>query len=531
MVCRKALGAWMLTAVVAWSCGSEPNDTAENSTAAGSSTDAPGGGTSAADATATNGVGTSAPGNATSGAGSDGSPTASTPTTGTAAPNDTSGAPTTSNTTPTGTPGASSDTPGDDVTPPNTDDGDATDDGSGSAGETPADSDPDVDAPADDGTVPGVMDGPEVTPVEGETTAIPAADLLARAGLGWNLGNSLDAPEGETSWGNPEVSETLIAAVADAGFELIRIPVSWSLYMGPAPDFTIDPAWLDRVEEVVGFVTSRGLLAVINLHHDGADGYDGVEWISLNDSSGAITAEHDAAVDAQFTRVWEQLSARFEAHGDLLLFEGMNEIHDGYDTPPTEYLVRINELNQLFVDVVRQSGGNNAQRALIVPGYNTNIDHTLAGFELPTDSATDKLALSVHFYDPWSFAGEASTNTWGAASPGSDSWGQEDFVVGQFDKLQAEYISQGIAVMMGEYGAVKNAGYENYRRYYMEYVTKAAVDRGIVPVYWDNGGMGTGPDSFGIFDRSAGTVAEPELLEAMFRAATMQYTLADIALP
>src|SRR5690606_38780305 len=94
MVCRKALGAWMLTAVVAWSCGSEPNDTAENSTAAGSSTDAPGGGTSAADATATNGVGTSAPGNATSGAGSDGSPTASTPTTGTAAPNDTSGAPT-----------------------------------------------------------------------------------------------------------------------------------------------------------------------------------------------------------------------------------------------------------------------------------------------------------------------------------------------------------------------------------------------------------------------------------------------------
>jgi endoglucanase len=367
---------------------------------------------------------------------------------------------------------------------------------------------------------------PSTDPAPGEAQAL--IDSLA---LGWNLGNSLDVPEGETAWGNPVVAASLLQAVADAGFGLVRIPVTWSLHLGPAPDYAIDPAWLARVEEVVGYARDAGLYSIINLHHDGADDYDGVEWLTLTDEAGAISTATNAAVEAQFVEVWEQIAAHFAEHDDYLLFESMNEIHVGYDAPDPGYYDIITQLNQTFVDLVRGSGGRNATRFLVVPGYNTNIDYTLAGFETPTDSARERLILSVHYYDPWSFAGEASTPVWGVNSPGADTSGQESFVVEQFDKLKAQFTDQGLPVIIGEYGAVNQTGYENYRRYYMEYVTKAAHDRGFLPVYWDNGGMGSGADNFALFDRATNAISQPELVETLQRAVTETYTLEDVALP
>ncbi|XYI02395.1 glycoside hydrolase family 5 protein [Sorangium sp. So ce1128] len=361
--------------------------------------------------------------------------------------------------------------------------------------------------------------------------AATSAELLEKMHLGWNVGNSLDVPEGETAWGNPEISQTLLQAVAGAGFNIVRIPVTWSMHTGPGPDFVIEPAFLDRVDQVIQLAVSNGLYAIINVHHDGADNYEGVEWLTLNDSSGAITAANNAAVEARFVKIWQQIATRFAGYGEELLFESMNEIHDGYDEPKTEYYGIINNLNQKFVNVVRESGGKNTTRHLVVPGYNTNVDYTLAGFVAPQDPTPSHLILSVHYYDPWSFCGEATTNTWGAASPGSDNWGQESHVVSQLDKLDAKFQKAGLPVIMGEYGAVLQEGFENYRRYYMEYVTKAAADRGIVPIYWDNGAQASGKEGFGLFDRATGAVTQPALVEAMLRAATSSYTLNDVAKP
>ncbi len=358
-----------------------------------------------------------------------------------------------------------------------------------------------------------------------------AIQLVDSWDLGWNLGNSLDAPEGETEWGNPQVNAELLQAVAQAGFDVVRIPVTWSLHTGPAPDFIIDAAWLARVAEVVGYVHQANMTAIINVHHDGADGLEGVEWLTLNDAEGNITDSNNQAVEARFVKIWTQIAAHFSDFDDRLLFESMNEIHDGYDAPDPLYYPIINHLNQVFVDLVRASGGNNAHRYLVVPGYNTHIDYTVAGFEKPADPTPDHLILSVHFYDPYTFTIEGSTTTWGAASPGTDDWGQEDYVVGQFDKLKTTFVDAGLPMIMGEYGTSNLDGYEDYRRYYMEYVTKVAADRGIVPVYWDNGGTNSGGDNFGLFSRSDNSVAFPVILEAMVRAATSNYALADIALP
>lgn len=349
--------------------------------------------------------------------------------------------------------------------------------------------------------------------------------------LGWNLGNSLDAPENETAWGNPTVTPELLVAVAKSGFDLVRIPVTWSKHTGPGPEFAIEPSWLARVTEVVDYAHGAGLYAIINVHHDGADGFKEVEWITLNDDAGAVTLANNQAVRARFVSVWSQIAKHFAGYGEELAFEAMNEIHDGYGQPDPKYFEIINGLNQAFVEVVRASGGNNAKRHLVVPGYNTNIDHTLKGFALPTDPTPGRLIVSAHYYDPYLFALQGEKHTWGSASPGNDGWGQEDFVVAQFDKLKARFIDQGVPVILGEYGACHQDGFEDYRRYYMEYVTKAAVDRGIVPIYWDNGAEGSGGEKFGLFNRTTYAPLHPQVLEAMVRAAKSSYELSEVALP
>jgi endoglucanase len=364
-----------------------------------------------------------------------------------------------------------------------------------------------------------------------EFTVPTTQELFAKAKLGWNLGNSLDVPEGETAWGNPSTTQELLHAVRKAGFGLVRIPVTWSKHTGPAPDFAIEPSFFARVVEVAGFAHAAGLYAVINLHHDGADNFKGVEWLTLNDEQGKTTDANNAAVRERFTKVWTQIAAHFAGFGEELLFESMNEIHDGYGTPDPRHFTFVNELNQAFVDVVRKSGGNNAKRHLIVPGYNTNIDHTLKGFTLPTDPTPKRLALSVHYYDPYLFALQAKTNTWGKGSPSPDDWGQEDFVVTQFDKLKAAFIDRGVPVFLGEYGATHQDAYADYQRYYVEYVTKAAIDRGILPVIWDNGGSGSGGEKFGLMNRATNGVLHPALLDALVRASTSSYRLLDVVAP
>jgi endoglucanase len=367
-------------------------------------------------------------------------------------------------------------------------------------------------------------------PASDDGTMQDAETVVAEFSIGWNLGNSLDAVGGETAWGNPMVTPALISAVAAAGFKVVRVPVTWVRHFGAGPAFTIEPAWIQRVEEIVGYVIDSGMYAIINIHHDGAEGGDG-EWLSLRDSSGSASAAHDMAVQAQFVALWQQIATHFAKHDDKLLFESMNEIKVGYDKPDPAFYKTINALNQAFVDTVRATGGNNATRNLVVPGYNTNVEFTLEGFAAPSDPAPGRLILSVHYYDPWTFAGSGESHAWGMGSPGADTWGQEAHVDQQFEQLKTKYISAGLPVIIGEYGAVHQAEAQNYRRYYMEYVTKAAVDRGIVPVYWDNGGKNSGADGFGLFDRTSNQSLYPEILQAMQRAATEDYPSSAIAKP
>ena len=340
---------------------------------------------------------------------------------------------------------------------------------------------------------------------------ISAADLAKSMTIGWNVGNSLDAVgkglASETAWGNPKITKELIDTVKAAGFDTIRIPTTW---MGHFDDsYKIDDEWLLRVKEVVDYAISNDMTTILNIHHDGND--TDSSWLT------PVPKDEEAMVN-QFTVLWEQIGAYFADYNEKLIFAGMNEFHKGYNNPTDEYLRITDRLNQVFVDTVRKTGGNNDKRILICPAYNTNANASLQ-MTMPTDTAKDKLMMEFHFYDPWDFAGTGKGD-WGVNGKNKANWGQEQWVDEIFGKIKINFVDKGIPVVIGEYGAINNqeSANEDFRRYYIEYVTKAARNNGIVPIWWDNGYDGTNGEAFALFNRTSYEILHQDIHDALMRA-------------
>jgi len=175
---------------------------------------------------------------------------------------------------------------------------------------------------------------------------------------------------------------------------------------------------------------------------------------------------------------------------------------------------------------VRATGGNNATRHLVVQSYNTNIDWANQFFTVPTDSAANRLMLEVHYYDPYDFTintGNDNIWQWGsiATSPNNtETWANESYVNAQFDTLNQRFIAgMGMPVLIGEYASVARLSVDpsqRYRTYWDQYVTSAARQRGLVPVYWDDGYSGN--HTMGLFNRSNGAQYYPSLTSTIVNA-------------
>ena len=335
-------------------------------------------------------------------------------------------------------------------------------------------------------------------------------EFSKKFGRGWNLGNSLEAIGGETAWGNPLTTQRLIDSVKAAGFNSIRIPVAWSKFTDEF-SYTIKDSWLERVEEVVNYAINNEMYVILNEHWDGG-------WLQPTNAANAKAGERLAAI-------WDQVAFYFRDYDEHLIFAGTNEVMvDGnYGTPTKEYYTVQNGYNQLFVNTVRATGGNNANRYLAVQGYNTNIEHTLSFFNMPSDDAENKLIVEVHYYDPFDFTINTGSTlyVWGNNAKGSQAWANEAHVNDQFNRLKSRFIDKNIAVIIGEYAAMArinlggelNETHAKNRLYWTQYVTETMVKNGIVPFYWDNGY--TGNNSSGLFERSTGKQAYPEIIKAI----------------
>jgi endoglucanase len=362
-------------------------------------------------------------------------------------------------------------------------------------------------------------------------TQLNGTQITNAMGAGWNLGNQLEANSNgtpnETAWGNPAVSQSLINAVKAAGFDTIRIPVSYLNYIGASPTYTINSTWLARVKQVVDYAYSQGLYVIINVHGDGYNSVSG-SWLLCNSSS-------QSSIQAKYKAVWQQIANTFINYNERLVFESMNEEFDGvtYGAPVNQtYYSNINAYNQIFVDTVRQTGGNNASRWLMIPGWNTTIDLTNSanGFVLPTDSyrstsvpsSEKRILISVHYYSPWDFCGDtaSSITQWGVTSTNSaakSTWGQEDYLDAQFKQMYTNFVSQGYPFVVGEYGSINKSALDSnnasYRAAFAHAVCVTARKYGGVPVVWDEGS--TGANGFGLFNRSTYAVAQQGIVNAI----------------
>ena len=379
---------------------------------------------------------------------------------------------------------------------------------------------------------------PEAQPLGNEATA-----LAQRLGWGWNLGNHFDTSSGEDNkpnqwgyWDQAKPTQVLYNNLKKAGASTVRICVTWGNYQD-TDTWTIKSDYMAEVKQNVDWAEAAGLNVILNLHHD-------EYWLKIKEAASNSTVND--RIKPRIEKTWRQIAETFKTKGDFLFFESFNEVQDGgwgwgdnLRDGGKQYKT-LNEWNQLVVNTIRDTGGNNATRWIGIPGYASSPKFALDdSFVLPNDPA-NRVMVSVHFYDPDKFTLTPETNgasEWGhTAAAGKYITGtNEEHVVETFQRLQERYIAHNIPVYIGEYGCVmqKTNRSNLFRNYYLEYVCRAAHTYHMPLCIWDNNSIGGGNEHHGYFNHTDGTYLNglESLVQTMIRAATLDdpaYTLETI---
>lgn len=289
---------------------------------------------------------------------------------------------------------------------------------------------------------------------------IDPVTAVNQMGAGWNLGNTLDATPTEGSWNNPPVTAKTFDLIKAGGFASVRIPVTWTHHMGQAPDYKVDPVWMNRVSDVVDMALDRGLYVILNVHHDSW------EWADLSDKNNLEEKQQKMQV------LWKQIAERFKNRSEKLVFETLNEPAGSTSEDAEQY----NIMNKNVLNVIRSSGGHNKERLVLLPGLNTNIEKTINTFENP-DPADKNLMLTVHNYDPWGFV---------SRSYGVTHWNDRDYFDRLFGQLSTFSKSIGLPVIIGEYGTLAEGTVEeSSKRVYTDSFVRSARKYGMATFVWD----------------------------------------------
>ena len=346
---------------------------------------------------------------------------------------------------------------------------------------------------------------------------ITAMEFVQGMRIGWNLGNTLDAyanwgtnTNAETAWVSRLTTREMIDAIADAGFDILRLPVTWTtgtgsfVRVGPEPDYLIEPWFLARVEEIVNWALDNDMYVIINAHHD--------EW-AYRVGPEALAQDGDMIV-----HLWTQIAEYFRDYSDRLIFLTMNEPqgerHNWLGTD--QHREYVNVYNQLILDAIRATGGNNETRFVMVPTLSagTAYEH-FRDFRLPTDTHPNRLIASVHSYAPTRFTfGYFDTH----AAFDDEGRGDIDWL---WHTVDQRFLQQDIPVIMGEFGS-QNKNNEADRAEHARHFVAGGRQLGVPSIWWDNylfESANPSHERFGLFDRGALAFRFPYIWEAMMEAA------------
>lgn len=327
-----------------------------------------------------------------------------------------------------------------------------------------------------------------------DVTALEVTEMM---GNGINLGNTMEAygrsnygvgaytSKYETAWGQPVTTQAMVDGMKAAGFDTLRVPVAWTNAMHYEDgDYTIDQSYLDRVGEIIDYAINADMFVIVNDHWDGG-------WWGMFGS--ATEATREMAME-MYIEMWTQIATEYADKSYKLIFESANEelgsrlndtdvCADSGALSENEWYAMANKINQTFVDTVRSTGGNNADRFLLIAGINTNIANTCdARFQMPTDTVEHKLLVSVHYYDPSNYCIFTSVEDWGSK--------QEIQYMNDTLAMLNQFTEQGYGVVIGEWGVLyENNAVKNNRTLYMENYLANCDYYGYCPVLWDCNNM------------------------------------------
>lgn len=349
-----------------------------------------------------------------------------------------------------------------------------------------------------------------------------ATTAVSNMGIGWNLGNTLDANgqlkstnpddanywncqglESETYWGQYTTKAELFSMFKEAGFGAIRVPVTWYNHMDI--NGKVNKDWMARVHTIVDYVINSGLYCIVNVHHDtGADGSNNVSWIKADEANYSKNKE-------RYESLWKQIAEEFKDYGDHLLFEGYNEMLDtksswcfasfnttgSYNaTIANSAYNGLNNYAQSFVNAVRSTGGNNASRNLIVNTYaaacgtgnwNSHLQDPIKYMKLPQDNVSGHIIFEVHSYPSISNKNSQGTIV---NRPLTDIQKEVDELM---STLSNSLATKGAPVIIGEWGTSNvDAGdgmtdYDARRNLMLQfasYFVKKAKEKNIGTFYW-----------------------------------------------
>lgn len=342
---------------------------------------------------------------------------------------------------------------------------------------------------------------------------LPTAQQIAsKMTVGWNLGNTLEAIGGEDAWGAGHTSQQLIDSVKAAGFNTVRLPVSWFCHSDTTTS-VIDAKWIARVKEVVDYCIKDDLYVIINMHWDQG-------WLENR-----VNKANQEIVNKRQLIYWTQIANYFKGYDEHLLFAGANE-PNAHDSIQMSVLLTY---HQTFIDAVRATGGNNSSRTLIFQGPSTDVDDTYKLMKtMPKDKIADRMMAEVHYYTPYQFCLMENDANWGKRffywGKGNHSetdtirnatWGEESDVDKNFGKMKAQFVDKGIPVIIGEFAAGKRkmsppsdqALHNASVDYYYRYVVKSTVSKGLIPICWDVPGW--------LFNRKTGAILDRGIINAI----------------
>jgi len=360
-----------------------------------------------------------------------------------------------------------------------------------------------------------------LSPIAPDATGMSsnAVQLAAkmRTGMGINFGNTMESYPDEGVWVSSKITSSYVKFVKSLGFNAVRIPCSWVwAHLSDRKKATIDPAWLARVKQVVGWCVANDMYVILNAHGDNG-------WLERN----VNTLKQDS-INAMEKAIWQQIATTMRDFDEHVLLAGTNEP----SVDNAGQMAILNGYHETFIKAVRSTGGRNSYRVLVVQGASTDSYKTSQLMTtLPHDPVPNRLMLEVHFYSPYNFnmvhdgdlSGVKAVYYWGAGNHSTidpdrnATFGEEDAVVAELGQMK-KFVDQGIPVVIGEYATFRRtpefgAGtpldtlmHNKSVDYWTTFVTKTMKANGFLPFWWEIG--------FGL-DRTNNVVKDQRMLDAI----------------